>query len=121
MTLKTWEQLERLARRDFEAVRGTVIETRVIWGYAPDDPAGDYQDPNDSLLLDEPFRVRVVGLELYDCQDWLEPTWEVELVEPHPRLSRWEELEVHGTDYCLDGRWERLNLATGEPVHGSLD
>ena len=84
---------------DYRRVAGRVLQARSITGYI-DDNSVDIDVPHDQ----PPLRVLVLPMDqsgiLHWNDEWLDPYWDVDLVEPHPSIPEgfrtgW----LHGTSY----------------------
>jgi hypothetical protein len=85
---------------DFKAIQGRAILVSELTGYIGD----DYVD----FFLSTPATVRVDATaedELFHQvdRDWIDPYWNLELLEPHPELEGARSLWMFGTSYNLDG------------------
>src|SRR5262245_13193775 len=98
----TREEIEKLALDDYEQVLGRVIWVSELSGYRNDDSLELYVKP--------PAKVKVVSTMkdsiLHWNDGWLDPYWELELVEPHPQLEGIRSLYMFGDSYSLTGRME---------------
>lgn len=97
-------QLEQLAASDFKAHAGKILLVRTVVGYNERDDSVD-------ILCDPPARMRVRATCCDDdlrhwCGDWLDPYWDVDLIEPHPALTDIRSTWVFGPSYSIDGKME---------------
>lgn len=94
--------MEDKARADFDAHKDRIILALWVTGYIGNDQI--------DVACDPPVRLRVSQARRDDLthwnDDWLDPYWDVELVEPYQRLADVWGLWVFGTSYCTDGRIE---------------
>jgi hypothetical protein len=107
----TREEAEQRAQQDFEAVRGKVLLVHEVDGFNSD---GD----TTWVRLRTPARVRVGPTDPQDIirwmdEKWLDPIWNVSLVEPHPQLTDIRSLWMYGNSYSLDGGTEPGRRAPG--------
>jgi hypothetical protein len=74
-------ECEQRARIDLALNLGCVFLVSAVTGYRGDDQA--------DVCLDPPARMRVVGGTPWHwtCDDWLDPDWDMDLVDPHPQLE----------------------------------
>ena len=100
----TEEELEKWAFEDYAEVLGKPILVSELTGYVGDN--------NVDFNLDPPAKVRVVSTSADSIRhwndDWLDPYWELELLEPHPQLARFSarSLYMFGDSYSLDGKYQ---------------
>jgi hypothetical protein len=85
-------------RADFEAVRDRVIQVTELTAYVDEDSI--------DFHLSTPALVKVVQTPLSDLTHevypWMDPYWNLELVEPHPELKDARSLWMFGTSYDLE-------------------
>lgn len=85
------------AHADYAAAVGTVIDAKCVIGYKGNDSVEVYPDP--------PARVRVEATPHEDIEhfndDYLDPYWNVTLVESHPALEGVRSLWVDGPSYQI--------------------
>lgn len=114
--------LERRVLAEYEQHLGRVIAVSSVCGYIGTDSV--------DIHLDTPALVRVVKTDPQSVvrwmDDWLDPQWDVELVEPHPALKGVDSLWVYATSYHPDespesgdilGTWP-LGIIVQEPDDG---
>jgi hypothetical protein len=97
-------ELEAKARADHAALVGKIVLADQLQGFFGEDSG--------YITLGSPARVRIRHSEESDVVrwmdssrgDWLDPIYDVDLVEPHPQLEGWRSLSVYGTSYCTDGQ-----------------
>lgn len=85
-------------KEDYKAVKGRVILVSELYGYINDDSRDFVVTPR--------AKVRVVNtsddsLFHQNEKDWIDPYWELELVEPHRELNEARSLWMYGTSYNL--------------------
>ena len=96
--------LEARAQQDYRAVHGKVLLVHEVYGL-------DRNNDSAELTLRTPARVRVIEtppemITRWVDENWLDPIWDLALVEPHPDLeqagidSPW----MYGTSYSMDGQ-----------------
>lgn len=94
------DEIEAAALAEHESMVGKILLASVVDGYEDDDNCRDF-------ACDPPARVRVMRTAresvLHWNDDWLDPYWDVELVEPHPVLKGVRSMWVFGTSYNVDG------------------
>jgi hypothetical protein len=101
---KTKAQLLAQARSDFEAVRGKTLLVMVVGGFADSDHSDSVE-----LYLATPAKCRVTGTAESNMIDhwndeWLDPYWDLELIEPHPELVGYHGFWTFGKNsYSLSG------------------
>jgi hypothetical protein len=88
-------ELEAQALKDYHEAFGTIMTVRSLTGYQ-DDGSYDFDGPE--------YRVRVVDTpenDLYHwCDEYLDPYWNVELVEPMPdELKGYRNFWTYGQSY----------------------
>jgi len=96
------DELEARAISAFYATKGRVFRADFITGYNDNDDSVDiYPDPPALVRVIETARDSILRWQ----DDWLDPYWDVELVEPHPQLEGIRSLCVDGPSYNVkDGR-----------------
>lgn len=98
----TREELEKWAIEDYEKILGATIFVSGVTGYV-DDNTVDFD-------LAKPAKMKVVETSrdsiLHWNSEWLDPYWELELVEPHPELQGIRSLWMFGDSYSLDGKYQ---------------
>lgn len=91
--------MENQALADFAAARGRILLATEVSGFRGSDSVEVYCDP--------PARVRVVatpkGDVLHRNDGWLDPYWNVEMVDAHPALEGVRSLWVFGKSYHSNG------------------
>ena len=98
----TQDELHAKADQDHAQALGRVLLAKVVSGYRDDECI--------DVICDPPARLRVAAtprldLHHWTCDGWLDPYWNVELVEPHPALAGMTSLWTFGPSY---------NITTGE-------
>ena len=94
------ERLELLALQQYMDAVDTVIEAECVIGYRDHDSVEVYCWP--------PAKVRVVATtdiehDIYHWNDnYLDPYWDVELVEPHPQLEGLRSLWIDGPSHIAE-------------------
>jgi hypothetical protein len=83
---------------DYKAVLGRQILVAELNGYVDDD-LHDFSLASSAL-------VKVVGTDKQDLfhqvdREWIDPYWNLELLEPHPDLKDARSLWMFGTSYSL--------------------
>ncbi|WP_321935354.1 hypothetical protein [Paraburkholderia sp. J8-2] len=85
---------------DYQQMLGKIVLVRVVSGYRGTDSV--------DVRLNPPAKVRVARTEEPSLKhwndDWCDPYWEVELVEPHPQLEGIRSIWISGNCYHLDGQ-----------------
>lgn len=103
------EELEAKAHAEFLAHHGKVLRvTGYIFGF-------EGEDSNDWKVNTEAFplgiRVRVENTEKCDIEnwndDWLDPIWNVELLDLPDEMANGRNFWIHGTSFNTDGRIEK--------------
>lgn len=98
----TREELEKWAIEDYEKILGATIFVSGVTGYV-DDNTVDFD-------LAKPAKMKVVETSrdsiIHWNSEWLDPYWELELVEPHPELQGIRSLWMFGDSYSLDGKYQ---------------
>lgn len=81
---------ESLAYADYAASLGKVFLVDELTGYSDDDEFNPRHYGYFDLKLDTPARVRLVHTDedslKHWVDEWLDPYWNFELIEPHPQL-----------------------------------
>ena len=90
------------AEQDHREHVGKILEVKHVQGYVNDDSVEANCNP--------PAKVRVLPCThpedlKHQVDEWLDPYWDVELVEPHPELEGVRSLWIYGISY---------NTKTGE-------
>lgn len=102
-------EMEAKALADYKAHEGRVLLVSTLTGYVGESGQAV------TVHCDPPARVRVNrGIDKrrksedlrHWCDNWLDPYWDVTLIERHPALEDARGLWVFGTAYCTDGRTE---------------
>jgi hypothetical protein len=110
----TRSELESWVIEDYQKILGETIFVSDLTGYV-DDNTVDFG-------LKKPAKVKVVKTSmdslLHWNDEWLDPYWELELVEPHPALKGVRSLWMFGDSYSLDGK---CGPARYEPRQGPLE
>jgi len=100
------EAVESLALAEHASHVGKVVLARSISGY--------FLSDSFDIVLDPPVRVRVEAVPEGDIRrwrdDWLDPVWDVAVLDDHPLLADKRSFWVHGTSYHRDGRTEPGDL-----------
>lgn len=95
------EEAKAKVLADYEAMLGKEIFVSELTGYK--------DDAQEDFILNPPVKCRVTKTNrtdlLHDCDHWMDPYWNLELVEPDPRLEGYTSLWMYGTSY---------NVTTGE-------
>lgn len=102
------EFAHKLVLRDFKEIEGREILVSHLTGYKGDDSI-DFD-------LATPARVRVTATPesdlFHQIDDWVDPYWNLVLVEPHPELADVRSLWMFGHSYSVKGvdaaRFEEL-------------
>lgn len=94
---KAEEEAETKALERYRSLVGKVVEIEWVQGYIGDD-SGDFK-------CDPPAKVKIVETDkdsiLHWNDEWLDPYYDVELVEPHPKLAEARSLWIYGESYNL--------------------
>jgi hypothetical protein len=107
------EGLEARAKADHAAHAGQIILATVVTGY-------NEHDDSVEVFCDPPARVRVCkavredDLCHWNDHEWLDPYWDVDLVEPHPALAGIRSMWVFGQSYSTKGGVEPCSEWTVE-------
>jgi len=105
------DRLDAMALNEYEAHLGKIIVTTALEGYVGDNSV--------NIDIPEGVRVRVTRTEKCDIvrwiDDWLDPAWNVEPVEAHPKLESVRSLWIYGTSRRLDGSEQRGRFQLHEP------
>lgn len=100
--MTTRAEIEAWAFGDYEEVLGKTIFVTFVTGYVGNDTV--------DFSLKKPAKVKVVKTSresiLHWNGEWLDPYWELELVEPHPELKEGRSFWMFGDSYSLDGKYE---------------
>lgn len=97
--MKTQEDvIEELCLADYEAHKYKILLASIVSGYVGETSA--------DILCDPPARVRVMGTSKNDIthwpdDEWCDPYWDVELIEPHPALENARSLWVFGISHNI--------------------
>jgi hypothetical protein len=102
------EFVHKLVLRDFDEIKGRVLLVSHLTGYKGDDSI--------DIDLTTPAKVRVSATPesdlFHQIDDWVDPYWNLELVEPHPELADVRSLWMFGHSYSIKGvdpaRFEEL-------------
>lgn len=93
------EFVHKLVLRDFNEIKGCILLVHQLTGYQ-DDHSIDFD-------LRTPAKVRVTATPQSDLfhqiDDWVDPYWNLELVEPHPELEGIRSLWMFGHSYSVKG------------------
>lgn len=96
----TKEELEAKARADYASHLGKEVYVKAISGWLGHAKTLD-------IVLDPPALVKVGETDDGDVarwmDDWLDPVFDVTLVQPHPQLKDMEAFWIYGTSYHADG------------------
>ena len=99
----TRSELERKALHDYEDYVGEVLIVNLINGFTGHPDSGDSTE----WELKTPVRVRVTNTDQRDITRWnnefIDPIWNVELVEPSEELKNGRNFWVHGISYSING------------------
>lgn len=98
-----YDRVEELCLKDHEEHLGKIILATDLFGYNHSDC--------DEIHCDPPARVRVLKMKPsnmlnWTCEDFLDPNWDVELVEPHPALENSGSLWIDGISRSMRGETE---------------
>lgn len=103
--MRTREEILKQATADLEAALGKTMLVTVLTGYS------DKNDDSCEFYLKTPAKCRVLessrkSLDHWN-DGWLDPYWDLELIEPHAELSGHRSLWTFGSAcYHMDGRIE---------------
>lgn len=104
------EVIERGALQEHEAVRGRCFRVPWVYGYKGEDSVDVHLDP--------PVLVRILKTSEGDVchwnDEWLDPFWDVEVLEQRQELEDVRSTWVHGTSYSIAGDQQAFE---GVPVH----
>ena len=111
----TRDEAHRKIKADYEAILGRIILVLELTGYKDDD--------SHDFRMDPPVKARVVRTredDLFHCVDkeWIDPYWDLELVEPHPRLEGYISFWMYGTSYNI--ATDATDLARFEEISQEL-
>jgi hypothetical protein len=94
------DKIEELCLAEYEAHKYKIILATLVNGW-------NDHDHSVEVFCDPPARLRVQETRKNDIQhwndDWCDPYWDVELVEPHPALENIRSLWVFGISHSLTG------------------
>jgi hypothetical protein len=119
--MMTEEELEAKALADHAAVAGKLIRVRWVYGY-------DDRDDLEDIWCDPPALCRVDPVIANERQlkrwidEWIDPRWDLSLVEPHPELKGIRSLWMYGPSYnvetggCDRGEWELYEPGPAEQI-----
>jgi hypothetical protein len=97
----TRSELESWVIEDYQKILGETIFVSDLSGYV-DGSTVDFD-------LKKPAKVKVVKTSrdslLHWNDEWLDPYWELELLEPHSELKGARSLWMFGDSYSLDGKY----------------
>ena len=105
--------LEQKAQADYAAHRGQIVKLRRVSGY-------NGHDDSEDRTLDPPVAMRVEvtseeELQRWMDEDWLDPVWEVEPVNPDElQLQGLRSFWMYATSYHLDGRTDPGDMTEAE-------
>jgi hypothetical protein len=96
----SYDHIENLCIEDHENHLGKILKTSLVIGYIENDSVEIYCNP--------PARVRVLGMQQRDmlnwtCNEWCDPNWDIDLVEPHQQLKNCSSIWVDGISRSIDG------------------
>jgi hypothetical protein len=95
------EVIEKRCLADHEEHVHKILLARFVIGYKGDNSV--------EIYLDQPARVRVLETSNAESDifhwndDWCDPYWDIELLEPHPQLEGVRSLWVDGPSRNIDG------------------
>lgn len=104
------DRIETSCITDYEEHSGKILLANLILGYKDD----DYVE----ITCDPPVRVRVrMDMNYRDMLNWTDedfcdPNWDVEIVEPHPSLENVSSMWVDGISRAISGKVERPSTWT---------
>lgn len=94
------ESIEDLCIKDHEAHFGKILLATFIIGYAEEAFTSEFH-------CEPPARVRVLRMNKADmlhwCDEFCDPSWDIELVEPHPALEHATSIWIDGITRSTDG------------------
>ena len=97
--MPTRTEMEFKAMAEYQEVLGKTVLVRLVSGYK--------NENCDDIACDPPAKMKVVATCERDIKhrvyDWLDPYWNVEIVEPHPTLKDVTSMWVFGTSYRANG------------------
>lgn len=98
----TWDELHKKAEEDYKAALGRVVLVSHLTCYMGEDSV--------DLDVDPPARMRVIQTPVSDLQhrvdQWLDPYWNLELLDYHPKLNGARSFWTFGKSYNLNGEVE---------------
>ncbi|PRD96816.1 hypothetical protein C6P88_02590 [Burkholderia contaminans] len=100
---------------DYQHMLGKTVLVRVVSGYRGSDSV--------DIRLHPPAKVRIATTEEASLKhwndDWCDPYWEVEVVEPHPQLVGIRSTWISGSCYHLNGQQTNasdvISVVSNEP------
>ena len=97
--------IEARVLTDYQHMLDKTVLVRVVSGYRGNDSV--------DIRLNPPAKVRITRTEEASLKhwddDWCDPYWEVEVVEPHPQLEGIRSTWISGNCYHLD--WQQTNAS----------
>ncbi len=109
--------IEARVLADYQHMLGRTVLVRVVSGYRGSDSV--------DIRLNPPAKVRIAKTEEASLKhwndDWCDPYWEVEVVEPHPQLVGIRSTWISGSCYHLNGQQANasdvISVVSNEPSH----
>lgn len=104
-------ELEEIALKEFSEYKGKILLATVLLGYENDDSKSWHVDP--------PILVRVLETDKSSIfhwnDDWLDPYWDVELLEDRPEFKNASSFYVDGPSRNLNGevqapQWKETSI-----------